>query len=87
MAVDMGTRWRATVVGNTGFPLDMLWYDTCYPATPEDVSEIINALQLHGGHFEGPYTVVLEGGVLYQLGPNKARWRSFGWTVKEWTWI
>jgi hypothetical protein len=85
MAVDMGTRWRATVTGNTEFPLDMLRYDACYPATSMDVVILKESIEYDLA--DGPYTVVLNGGILYQLGPNKARWESFGWTVKEWTWI
>ena len=71
------------VSGNGQFPIDMLWYDTCFPRTQEDVTEITNTL--------GPaYRVTHRNTKPITLGhygdsskwvPTKERWSSFLWQV------
>lgn len=67
------------------FPLDMLRYDHCIPATSEDVTKIIDTLEGYtelkdltegdeitielSAYWEKPYT------------PTAERWKSFGWQV------
>jgi hypothetical protein len=55
------------------FPIDMLRYDLCWPATQED------AHRIHDGTTQPrtPRNIKLKGLKL----PTFARWRSFGWTV------
>lgn len=40
-------RTSFTVEGSLHFPLDMLRYDGCYPATQEDVNTMTNSLDPH----------------------------------------
>jgi hypothetical protein len=67
-----------TVEGSGNFPVDMLRYDICWPATegdshqvatPEGVSEASRTSRV----------VTLKG----LKAPTLARWRSFGWMVVE----
>jgi hypothetical protein len=54
---------------NAGFPIDMLRYDLCWPATGSDSIELAKAT--------GPRRVTMKG----LKTPTPARWASFGWTV------
>jgi hypothetical protein len=60
------------VKGSGYFPLDMLRYDSCWPA---DSSSVYN---LHGLSDEGIRILTLR---TYHK-PTDARWLSFGWAVK-----
>lgn len=65
------------VTGARQFPLDMLRYDHCWPATADDVvtvSEILSG-DIPAGH----QTQVLMRG----LGVTVGRWASFGWIVSD----
>lgn len=62
------------VTGSGQFPLDMLRYEGCYPATSNDVAEMAKD---HG----------LRTVTLHMIGPKNrpvtiARWASFLWKVK-----
>lgn len=59
---------------NLPFPVDMLRYDRCWPATTEDAVAMSNAQRR-----ARPTTarVTLVSGEP----PTEGRWRSFGWTV------
>ena len=65
---------RFTVSGDFSFPIDMLRFDQCFPASQEDVRAIsqkdsireVNLIQYH----EGKTSRV-----------TPARWRSFLWEV------
>ena len=69
---------EATVEVNGAFPVDMLRYDRCYPASEEDAKAIAQSL---AGTEREPYRVTVKA-----LSPSrehwtKARWRSFGAVV------
>jgi hypothetical protein len=70
---------RFQVAGRSGFPLDMLRHDHCYPATSHDASSISLAI-FHTG---APLTITLERAVLVGgvTSPSFDRWLSFGWQV------
>lgn len=61
--------FRFTVDGDYTFPLDMLRYDGCWPASSEDAVAMER---------KGPRTVTL---ISHFNPPTEARWRSFGWHV------
>lgn len=64
-----------TVTGTFPFPLDMLRYDTCYPADHESVVAIEESIQRVNYR---TYTVKLRSRV---SAPTQERWHSFQWTV------
>lgn len=70
------TEHRFTVRGGGAFPLDMLRYNSCWPARGVDV------VALHRGMGQphratAAREVTLEGVDV----PTNDRWESFGWTV------
>jgi hypothetical protein len=62
---------RFTVEGNYPFPLDMLRYDSCWPA---DTNSALNIAKpdVHDR------TITL---LTWGVGITPERWASFGWTV------
>lgn len=76
------------------FPLDMLRYDSCFPATPEDVSWMISALNDRTEPVELMLgTIGIRAFKGWKQGdpiPSTSicpvtieRWHSFGWEVTE----
>lgn len=65
---------RYVVRGSLAFPIDMLRYDACTPATEEDSHTIERTLSHEN---EGAVEVTLR----FRTLPTVARWASFGWTV------
>lgn len=65
--------------GKLGFPLDMLRYDSCYPATSEDATRIGMTLRREPCPWllDEPHTIELTG----PRSPTAGRWASFGWDV------
>ena len=63
------------VQGSGAFPLDMLRYDSAWPADSEGVSVMVT----RHGHAEGRRTIRLES---YHR-PTVDRWQSFGWLVVD----
>lgn len=68
--------YEYTVSGTGAFPVDMLRYDSCYPARQDD------AIQL------SPHTRRSPGEVYHVTlhschPPTDARWASFGWKVNR----
>jgi hypothetical protein len=61
---------KFTVSGRGLFPLDMLRYDCCYPASPQDVNSM-------DGRARREVTLVAANPVA----PTTGRWASFGWDV------
>ena len=59
------------------FPLDMLRYDSCYPANQESVGRI--AYTLDNIRLEEHETIELLTG--YRTTPE--RWESFGWEITK----
>jgi hypothetical protein len=67
------------VTGSGRFPIDMLRYDRCVPATEGDSNGIS-----HGGipsNTHGRTIGLIRYSVAGMSGPNEARWKSFGWRV------
>lgn len=72
---------RFTVEGSGSFPIDMLRYDACWPATQADVSTVESSflsVRLRG---PGPRKVTVETNGARR--PTRDRWASFGWAVIE----
>lgn len=61
---------KFTVEGSRNFPLDMLRYDACYPATSEDA---IKLAAMEARKITLISTMIAE--------PTAGRWNSFGWQV------
>lgn len=62
-----------TVEGTGDFPIDMLRYDACWPATPTD-SAVIQ-------YKNTERRVVLE--MMSSFPNTPKRWESFGWAIVE----
>lgn len=65
-----------TVRGSGRFPIDMLRYDTCWPATQVDVRKVESNVS-HASFSRDVLEVVLVG----TSKPTHRRWESFGWEV------
>jgi len=65
-----------TVEGRIPFPIDMLRYDLCRPATESDSNMIEVTFRVNTG---SPNRVNLKG----LKPPTAARWNSFGWRLVE----
>ena len=63
---------KFTVQGSKDFPLDMLRYDACYPATSEDA---INLAAKDSRKVTLISTMITD--------PTAGRWNSFGWQVTD----
>lgn len=61
---------KFTVVGHGTFPFDMLRYDCCYPASPQDVANL-------EGRDTREVTLIATSYV------TTGRWNSFGWDVTK----
>ena len=78
---------KFTVEGSLGFPIDMLRYDGCYPASSDDVSAIHQSIAQTSRHDEVPDTVQVSLVVSCttrgqtEMYPTAPRWESFGWRV------
>lgn len=66
---------RVVVIGSGTFPLDMLRYDNCVPATQEDVAALDSTFNPRMVRLDMFMPVGDRGG------PTVDRWRSFGWIV------
>jgi len=64
-------QFEFTVTGTGQFPVDMLRYDSCWPATESD------STRLGGGPVMEPRSVTVRG----LRRPTVGRWKSFGWSV------
>lgn len=67
------------------FPLDMLRYDHCIPATSEDVGKIVDTLADYVSDLdnESELTITLSAYWEKPYKPKAERWRSFGWQVVD----
>ena len=70
------------VEGRGDFPLDMLRYDSCFPAAPDDAAAIANSLDLER-RTRGVTRVRLYARAATRDGLTPARWASFLWNVVE----
>ena len=73
-------RYTLTVEGLAPFPVDMLRYDACYPATEAD-SGRIERLGEPGNTDRVRVTVAKSAGTAHAFLWTPARWESFGWKV------
>lgn len=73
---------RITVKGRGRFPIDMLRYDECYPASQLDATLISDSID----HTSDTYLQTWEVGLYSNMlrGPTEARWASFGVGVVTW---
>ena len=62
------TRFEYVVTGRGEFPLDMLRYDACWPASSSDVAKMEAVRE--------PRSIVMAS---YNA-PTTGRWLSFGWS-------
>lgn len=67
--------WVFTVEGPGMFPLDMLRYDACHPASSESVGEMV----ISGRH--GAQQEKHQVSLISYNEPTVGRWESFGWKV------
>lgn len=79
-----------TVRGGSHFPVDMLRYDACYPATSDDAVEMAKTPRYMAPsdleEFKKPRLVRLcSRQPNARWTPTEARWLSFGWQVVEWS--
>lgn len=72
---------RFTVRGIGKFPIDMLRYDSCYPATGEDTQWIESERAAGNGSRELMLEHRSHGSRTWT--PTFGRWQSFGWVVTE----
>ena len=73
--------FRVTVAGNGTFPIDMLRYDRCCPASETDAQKISNTF-LRPLDREKQRIVLVRHSV-NNIGPTVGRWASFGWAVVD----
>ncbi len=68
-----------TVEGEGPFPIDMLRYDNCTPATEVDARKISRSLGLDA--WEKPMQVNLYRFSIEGQRATAARWEGFAWTI------
>lgn len=71
----------AIVRGKLPFPVDMLRYDKCYPATEQDSMLILQSIERE---WPGEFKITeISVGIIFEKGTSLtiARWESFGWTA------
>ncbi len=68
-----------TVEGRGPFPIDMLRYDDCTPATQVDAGKISRSVDMTAR--KEPVQVNLHRFSVDGTRATAARWASFGWTV------
>jgi hypothetical protein len=75
-------RHHALITGRGAFPVDMLRYDAAYPASSQDVLEIVNSLDPESGNRK--YWVHMSKRTDAKIDTFTAgRWQSFGATVES----
>jgi hypothetical protein len=75
--------YKFTVMGKTStFPVDMLRYDSCKAATPED-EEILNRSLPKEEFVPSSKREVVEINFVSSTPPTVGRWSSFGWGCSE----
>lgn len=68
---------KFTVQGTHPFPMDMLRYDSAYPATGESAVRIEKSICDYTRADPEPIVIELVG----PRNPTEGRWNSFGWQV------
>ena len=67
------------VEGVSGFPLEMLHIDQCWPARAADAAALGGRLNVADDRPAQPAKIILATAAKYA--PNRQRWLSFGWQV------
>jgi hypothetical protein len=75
------TIYESTVTGRGAFPVDMLRYDRCFPATERDAIQIGTSFGLRMGVTDASRSFTIC--VISEHPLTSARWSSFGWQVDE----
>lgn len=70
------------VEGRFQFPIDMLRYDECHPASESDSGQIMKTFE-PGGSDENETIMLIHYTPYKHWEPTKARWASFGWKVLD----
>ena len=70
---------RKSILGVTSFPLDMLRYDGCFPATERASIDIGVTFDRMRREKISDIEMMQPAGASF--GPTVGRWQSFGWTV------
>jgi len=73
------TRHTFTVEGQGRFPIDMLRYDSCYPASESESCKLSESVE-NGGLAVRRVELACRND-RERWTPMAARWESFGWTV------
>lgn len=78
-------KWRIefTVTGAMSFPVDMLRYDTCFPATSEDAVSIVLTERSLEQYLERRAIRLVKYGSTRADFATVGRWASFGWKVES----
>lgn len=71
----MSTQFSYTVKGQGHFPIDMLRYDACRPATEEDSLKIFRSIAM--SEDGGKSFKLWEIAVIGNQQPTSGRWKSF----------
>jgi hypothetical protein len=73
---------RFSVEGTYPFPVDMLRYDMCWPASTEDAVQMAEALAF-GRRMRGDTKRIRKVTLKTQAlsAPTTGRWESFGWKI------
>ena len=71
------------VRGNSGFPLDMLRYDACYPLCESDSARVFDSIYARDGVVREVELVHRSIDSEARFEPTHARWESFSWYVIE----
>jgi hypothetical protein len=84
MANEKLREYELVVEGKIPFPMDMLRYDACFPASESDSYMIDASINRYVSqkNVNGRYSVRLKSRRLNRAwAPTGARWASFSWTV------
>lgn len=74
--------YRFEVHGKYPFPIDMLRYDSCYPADPTAVGRMAEAIVGPAPDMPFRDRPIFNVRLLSHRAPTVDRWRSFGWFVE-----
>lgn len=71
------------VEGTGAFPIDMLRYDACFPATQESAVDMVLTRHEDPDQYRAKRRVRLRSYAVVKANayPTEDRWKSFGWVV------
>lgn len=74
--------YRFTVEGraDSGFPLDMLRFDQCWPRTQDSADKVFGQFASNRAGWERHIVSIMLSGICE---PSVERWASFGWRVRS----